>query len=589
MHRKKTVIVLGNSISAHIAALYLQKQQPDLHVVIVGKHDPRLPLVGESLTEFSTQVLHDIGLGACLEEGHYHKYGLTFYFKEDIENPADRTYAVHEAVQIPSMPANLINRFTFDEELREVSRSRNIEIIEAKISDVHFDMTNGHTVAYRTLAGADGSITGRWIVDATGRSRVVAKKQNLEKTNIFPRCSFWFRLVDFDRAALYRFQAVKAKESDFDPYYVTHHFLGRGNWLWLIPVRTAEYKDMISIGIVWRPDLYPHTVNSMEKFQECVGQEHPVLNEFVASGKVIDTNLYSNYLYETSHVYSKDGWFLVGDAGDAVDPLYSTGLVMTAIQVTQVNAMIAADRSAQLTSAMVADLENAYKGLRHGIQAGVHTFYEVMHDPYQAHWRMHLISAYYFFFMLPSWLAGVMSEHRAARWFRTEAERGRDHYLSLLGLLAPGSKRLGRIPATMIPNRYDKTVDWTIRREANMNLARRLARLQFRFSWYRLVLLKNAGWQGLGMHSRHLVQQLARGVALMVVGWSRTLQNSRFIRRIVGLAWEDRVGEAGTVPLAPLAMTCCCHYCVARKGAMEGDGCAVCATEENNTVLEEAA
>ena len=43
---------------------------------------------------------------------------------------------------------------------------------------------------------------------------------------------------------------------------------------------------MISIGVVWRPDLYGAPVRSLEEFMQRVGAEHPVVTETIASGKV---------------------------------------------------------------------------------------------------------------------------------------------------------------------------------------------------------------------------------------------------------------------------------------------------------------
>src|SRR5262245_39440909 len=95
-----------------MAACYLKLRFPDLDVISIQKPRAKFPIVGESLTEFSTRLLHEIGLGAYLEEQHFHKYGLTFYFKENIDDPASYRYATHEATRIPPMPSNQLNRFS---------------------------------------------------------------------------------------------------------------------------------------------------------------------------------------------------------------------------------------------------------------------------------------------------------------------------------------------------------------------------------------------------------------------------------------------------------------------------------------------
>ena len=99
----KDVAIIGSRITGNLAAAYLRREHPDLKIIVVDYKRPTLPIVGESCTEFSTQFFHRIGLTSYLEREHFPKYGLTFYFKKEIENPADRTYSVHEAPACPPL------------------------------------------------------------------------------------------------------------------------------------------------------------------------------------------------------------------------------------------------------------------------------------------------------------------------------------------------------------------------------------------------------------------------------------------------------------------------------------------------------
>ena len=95
------ILVMGGGATGQLAAAYLHMRFPNLKVAVVeGPHKNR-PIVGESLVEVSVDFLFELGLGAYLVEKHYPKYGLTYYFKPDIDNPADRTYIVDE---IPTAP-----------------------------------------------------------------------------------------------------------------------------------------------------------------------------------------------------------------------------------------------------------------------------------------------------------------------------------------------------------------------------------------------------------------------------------------------------------------------------------------------------
>ena len=63
-------------------------------------------------------------------------------------------------------------------------------------------------------------------------------KPTEKQTFKFQRSSFWFRLEDFDKSTLKQMVEVKTPQHCFDSYYVTHHFFGRNNWIWAIPIRS---------------------------------------------------------------------------------------------------------------------------------------------------------------------------------------------------------------------------------------------------------------------------------------------------------------------------------------------------------------
>jgi len=114
MQMTSDVLVMGGGATGQLAAAYFRKRFPNLKVAVVeGPHKNR-PIVGESLVEVSVDFLFELGLGEYLVEKHYPKYGLTYYFKPDIDNPADRTYIVDEIPTAPPILSFQINRFTFD-------------------------------------------------------------------------------------------------------------------------------------------------------------------------------------------------------------------------------------------------------------------------------------------------------------------------------------------------------------------------------------------------------------------------------------------------------------------------------------------
>lgn len=502
------ILVIGNRVSASLSALFIKKEQPDLKIgMIACPRSSKLPLVGESLTEFSTQLLHSIGLTEYLEEEHFHKYGLTFYFKDDINNADCRTYAVHEALATPPLPSNQLNRFTFDNKLKELCIKANITTIFATASDYEQDLEGFHIIKAKPEKGMVFKIASKWLIDASGRSRFLSRKLKLDKPAPFQRSVSWFRLVNFDREKLFALNALKPKQQAFDSYFVTHHFMGKGNWIWLIPMRTREYKNMISIGMVWRPDICKEELRNIEEFISQLKSEHPVVAEFIESGEVLDFERYRNYMYESKEIYSEKGYYLIGDASHSVDPLYSTGMVTTSLQIRQVNELIASERRGELTVEMLNEFEKVYRTTFEAIQGEISSYYEVMHEPYQSHWRMHLISTQYFFFLLPVWLCGFMTSRSGVRFIQTVLDAGRQSYADLIALLPEiYNKNKDKISINDVKNRYDKSVNWKLWVADDKKIPGFIATLAYRFICFRFHLLKELGFKSFSKHIKYFIQ-----------------------------------------------------------------------------------
>ncbi|MCY3756770.1 MAG: tryptophan 7-halogenase, partial [Acidobacteria bacterium] len=345
------LLIMGSGVVGNFAAAYFRRYFPTLRVTVVGRSDQELPIVGESLVEISTRFLQDLGLSRTLIEEHLPKYGLTYYYKLDPSRPRDPDYIVDEAPSNPPFPSFLINRFSFDAELRRLNRQKGVRYIEGRVTGVSLGGDAPHRVTVQRADGKDESLEARWLVDATRRRRLLARQLGLQSRAPHQRSAFWFRLVDFDPSILERIHAFKKVNRSYAPYYCTHHFFGKGNWVWLIPVRSQDSRRMISIGLTYRPDLFPGEVTTTREFMDWMAGEHPLVGDFVKSGEIVDTNAYRNYMYRAKRRYSSQGWFLVGDAADTVDPLYSTGLALASLSIQQVGAMVRRDLEGRLSEA----------------------------------------------------------------------------------------------------------------------------------------------------------------------------------------------------------------------------------------------
>ena len=165
---------------------------------------------------------------------------------------------------------------------------------------------------------------------------------------------------------------------------------------------------MISIGITYRTDLCRREIHTIEQFLDYIATEHPVVVDLVKSGRLDDTNSYRSYMYETRQHYSSDGWFIIGDAGDTVDPLYSHGLALISMQAQQVGEAIRREHKGEPIDEFVTDLDIAFTTMHRLATREITSLYEVMHDPLRCHLRMHLAILLMFRLAVPLIFNGYM-------------------------------------------------------------------------------------------------------------------------------------------------------------------------------------
>ncbi|HVB34697.1 MAG TPA: tryptophan 7-halogenase [Patescibacteria group bacterium] len=561
---KIDVLVMGGGVTGQLAAAYLRMRFPQLRVAVVEGPRKDRPIVGESLVEASVDFLLELGLGPYLVEKHYPKYGLTYYFKLDIDRPSDRTYVVDEIPTAPPLLSFQINRFTFDRHLRERNRQNGVELIDAVVAGVTLASGGGlHAVTVRDPAGRETTLGARWLIDATGRNRLLAKQLQLHQPVAEQKNVFWFRLADFNPEILSRIQAIKREHRAYVPYFATHHFFGRGNWIWCIPMRSENGRPLMSIGITSRSNVYPHgEIRTIEQFLDSAGREHEVIAELVRSGTVVDTNVYRSYMWECRQRYSPDRWYILGDAADTVDPLYSVGLALTSLQIRQVGAIIQRELDGHDTAEFTRDLDTAITAFQRGVTRDTGRLYECMHDPYQCHLRIHLVVSQLFHLGLPVAMNGYLWDPAGAkivnRFASLETLEARSKsFQDLIGRVAanPASRALGNFIKVQTAGSMNYSFYEHLREE---DIPASLSHLEFRFARLRLALLAKLGWRAFTCfrQQRALAMDLLRGLSLLPFHGTR-LRKSRLLRILLGLSGpaNPRKDAAPDSPGAPEHMT----------------------------------
>lgn len=523
----RRVAIIGNGLTGNLAAAYFKRRLPECEILVFGAPGQGRPLVGESTVEVTAYFLHGLGLGRHLEEEHFHKYGLTHYFKEAPDDRSCTRYVVHEAPGILRLPAYQLNRFVFDDHLRHRNRENGVVFVPQDVVRVAPGL--GGELHRLELKGSDerrdAALEARWIVDASGRNRFLARQLGLARTAANQRSSFWLRLTDFDRGILESITAIKHRHHLFDSYFATHHFYGRGYWIWAIPLRSRTHQKLISIGITFRRDICPDDISSAEDFVGVLERDHPVLARFLLSGRVLDVNQYRNYFYEAERYYSEAGWFLLGDAAFPSDPINSAGLATVSHQIPQIAAMIEKGRRGELSPDYVNAL-NEHVSAQLSLQDNWSAWYGFMRQPMKLAWTIALANALYFHVVLPAYISGAFLDGRFARALARKLPRDGSARLKHLNPLTPQLEALQQVSATIplqrkIPNMYSSIINWRVWRPDDGARSRHAARYFLLLVSLRFKLISILGVRPSSLRAlAACAGDLARAAAVLLIPMS---------------------------------------------------------------------
>lgn len=511
------VLIVGSSIAASMTAAYLKLQMPDLDVMVLGP-DPeqeRRPFVGESLVEPAAMFMQDIGMGDYLMRTQVRKNGLSFYHKIECDNPHDLRYSVH-APHVLHHKAWQLHRPVVDRALRARAAELGARLITGRMLDFEIgSAATGHRLQARVGENTE-TFSCRWLIDATGRSRHIGKKvARYIRPQQMQRSCFWFRLADFEPLAP-NIEMFMPRPLAYDLWETTHHFMGRGYWIWLIPLASEDGRRLVSVGVTFRPDLFSGPMRSMEDCLALLDRDHPPLAAMVRSGRVLDTNTYNEYLYWADRVYSADGWFLVGDAARAVDPLYSNGLSLATVQAQQIAALIVRHRGGAPAAEDFDLLDTAWRRFMVRLQDDISHYYEAAHDPFQSCLRRFWNVGGWFNAFLPLWWNGFFTSPAAARLLLRFFQEHDPTAESAWKLFAQVAHSLGnapdpadfyRVPGVdeMINLRFDCSRD---------DVPRHLARAFAKRMRMRLALLRMERYRHLGEQLPALLREFVSILAL---------------------------------------------------------------------------
>jgi hypothetical protein len=203
-------------------------------------------------------------------------------------------------------------------------------------------------------------LRSRWVVDALGRRRLLQSKLNLAQPNGHQASAVWFRMpgrLDVSDLVPDSCHEWHLRVPDKQRYYSTNHFMGRGYWVWFIPLASGN----TSIGIVTGEADHPYSSYSTpDKAMRWLRTYEPKVADYLEGRHMLDFKGLKNYSYGSRQVFSDNRWSCVGEAGLFADPLYSPGSDMIAMGNTLTVEMIRRDLSGQHRTEIVKSFNALY-------------------------------------------------------------------------------------------------------------------------------------------------------------------------------------------------------------------------------------
>lgn len=308
---KHEVVIIGAGPAGAVAAGLLRRHGHDV-LVLERQRFPRFS-IGESLLAHCIEFIEEAGmLPAVQAAGFQEKNGAAFAWGE-------RYTAFDFRDKFSPGPGTTFQvlRSRFDQILADEAARQGAEVrYEQEV--VAADFSGDQPLLSVRAAGAQDApvrkIAARFVLDASGYGRVLARLLDLERPSGLP-----------PRKALFTHIEDRIDDPGFDrgKILISVHPDHPGVWFWTIPFSGGR----CSLGVVGGDDLIGDTPDHMARLRELV-EGAPNLKRLLARA-VWDTpaNAIGGYSASVTTLHGP-GFALLGNAAEFLDPVFSSGVTI---------------------------------------------------------------------------------------------------------------------------------------------------------------------------------------------------------------------------------------------------------------------
>jgi flavin-dependent dehydrogenase len=351
------VIICGGGLAGLTCARQIRLILPQVSVAVLERvPSPLAPAahkVGESSVEGGAHYFTEqLGLTGYFNKTQLPKLGLRMFFGNTRGPLQDRPEL--GARKFAAVPAYQIDRGILENDLRRMAAAQGVKVIE-NVSILDVDLATNernHTVHFRGELGVEQEFECRFMIDATGRRRMLHQKLGLGRENGHRMSAAWWRMKgEYDIEKMAGPLSLRWKPPHQERrWFSTNHLMGYGYWVWLIPLSSGN----TSIGIVTDETIHPvNTYNTFELSMQWLYKHEPSLARFLEGGEILDFLVLKNASYSAKQIFSHHRWACIGIAALFLDAFYSPGSDFIAYTNSMAVRMIELDLAGKLTQRVV--------------------------------------------------------------------------------------------------------------------------------------------------------------------------------------------------------------------------------------------
>lgn len=360
------VVIIGGGLAGLTLASQLLRDIPDISICLI--HDAKFPneetafKVGEATIDLGGYYLRELLGDEYLGREHFIKMGMRFIYTNDelYKEMGIRNFPKKNSYQFER--GKLENHF-FSLLQDKIDILQNTRFLDVE-DEGHFKRI--HVVE---LSKVQKIINSRWIVDASGRKKVISRKYNLSSKGNLPNSSVWFRV----KGAVLVDEIYPAEEDNpfygMDRSYSSLHIDGKGYWIWVL--RLSDHTT--SVGICFSENIHQFdSLSDLEKTFEWLKTHERVFYDYLLKKQfsILDFKYLRKYASIAQPCISENHWALTGDACIFLDPVYSSGIDLMCIENTFIVDVLAQEKNGQdikermaFYNSVISDLVVAYSNV----------------------------------------------------------------------------------------------------------------------------------------------------------------------------------------------------------------------------------